>query len=70
MDIYIVQIVEHINYTAIIEAESQEAAEQLAIDDINNPAFQWVRMDGPNSCEVCLENGDFTEASSCLERTY
>ena len=70
MDAYIVQIVEHVNYTAIIEAESQEDAEQLAIEDLNNPIFQWVRMDGPNSCEVCLENGDFVESEHYLERSY
>ena len=69
MDTYTVQIVEHVNHTAIIEAESQEDAEQLAIEDLYNPIFQWVRMDGPNSCEVCLEDGDLTETKQSLERT-
>ncbi len=67
MGYYTVQIVEHVNHTAIIEAESQGAAEQLAIEDVNNPIFQWVRMEGPNSCEVCLEDGDFIEADYSLE---
>lgn len=69
MDTYTVQIIEHVNHIAIIEAESQEDAEQLAIEDLNNPIFQWVRMDGPNSCEVCLEDGDFVESQHCLERS-
>ena len=69
MDTYIVQIIEHVNHTAIIEAESQKDAEQLAIEDLNNPIFQWVRMDGPNPCEVCLEDGDFVESKHCLERS-
>jgi len=59
MDTYDIQIVEHVNYVANIEAESQEAAEQLAIKDINNPAFDWVRMTGGSPCEVCLEDGDY-----------
>lgn len=61
MKYYTVQIVEHVNYTALVEAESQQKAEQMVIDDVNNPEFVWTRMEGGNSCEVCLEDGDYED---------
>lgn len=67
MDYYTVQLVEHVNYTAIIEAESQEAAEQLAAEDVNNPVFEWVKMEGGQPAEVCLADGDYEPTNDLLD---
>ena len=66
MDYYTVQLVEHVNYTAIIEAESQEAAEQLAVEDVNNHVFEWVKMDGSQPAEVCLADGGYEPTNDLL----
>ena len=61
MNHYTVQLVEHVNYTAFIEADSQERAEALAATHTNN--YSWTRMDGPNPTEICTESdGDYIEA--------
>ena len=67
MEHFEVQIVEHVNYVAFVEAESQEEAEQMVIEDVNNPSFNWVKMDGGNPCEVCLEDGDYVETDNLKE---
>ena len=60
MNHYTVQLVEHVNYTAFVEADSQERAEALAAMHTNN--YNWVRMDGPNPTEICTEDEDYLEA--------
>jgi hypothetical protein len=62
---FTVQIVEHVNHVAYVEADSKEEAEQLAVADVNS--FDWTRMDGGNSCEVCLSSGDYEDTDNLKE---
>ena len=62
MNHYIVQLVEHVNYTAFIEADSQEQAEKLAATHTNN--YNWERMDGPNPTEIYTQDEDYLEGVS------
>lgn len=59
---YTVQIVKHVNYVAYVEADSQEEAEQKAIEYTSK--YDWVKMDGPQPTEICHDNGDYSEGES------
>ena len=61
---FTVQMVKHVNYTAFVEASSMEEAEQLAAE--NTASYDWVKMEGPQSTEVCCEDGDYLEGD-CIE---
>lgn len=61
MEAYTVQIIEHVNYIAIVEAKSQEEAEQLAVEDVNSSIFTWIHTDDGSPCEVYTADGDYIE---------
>ena len=61
---FTVQMVKHVNYTAFVEADSIEEAEQLAAE--NTASYDWVKMDGPQSTEICCEDGDYLEGD-CID---
>ena len=61
---YTVQLVKHVNYTAYVEANSQEEAEQKAAEDTSK--YDWVKMDGLHPTEICHNDGDYSEGE-CLE---
>lgn len=56
---YYVNMVKHVNYTAIIEASSQEEAEEIATE--NTSEQEWTKMDGLQPTEICKNNGDYAE---------
>ena len=49
---------------AFVEASSQEEAEQLAAEYTSQ--YSWDIMDGPQSTEICCEDGDYL-AGECIE---
>ena len=61
---FTVQMVKHVNYIAFVEASSQEEAEQLAAECTSQ--YSWDIMDGPQSTEICCEDGDYL-AGECIE---
>ena len=62
---FTVQLVQHVNYTAFIDASSQEEAEQLAADYTID--YDWVQMEGCQPTEICTADGDYLEGDCvCL----
>ena len=57
-------MVKHVNYIAFVEADSIEEAEQLAAED--TASYDWIKMEGPQSTEICCEDGDYLEGD-CIE---
>ena len=63
-ELFTVQMVKHVNYIAFVEASSQEEAEQLAAECTSQ--CSWYIMDGPQSTEICCEDGGYL-AGECIE---
>lgn len=61
---FTVQMVKHVNYITFVEASSQKEAEQLAAEDTES--YEWTKMDGPQSTEICCDDGDYLEGQ-CIE---
>lgn len=57
-------MVKHLNYTAFVEASTQEEAETLAAQ--NTSGYDWYLMEGLNPTEICTQSGDFIEGEEII----